>query len=521
MGTRGLVFSAVVVCSVVTIARSPCDEAAILAGPSHPPGAGGGSWVLAAAILGSSMAFIDGTVVNVALPAIQTSLHATLRDVQWVVESYGLLLAALLLTGGALGDIYGRRKVFAIGVALFAAASAWCGVAPDIAQLIVARGLQGIGGALLIPGSLALISVSFPAEQRGRAIGTWSGYTSITAAIGPVLGGWLVEHGSWRWVFFLNLPLALAVLGLTLWRVPESRAEQIARHLDWPGALLTAVALGGIVFALIESAPIAGVIGVVALIACVFVEARARAPMLPLTLFRSRTFTGANLLTLFLYTALYGVLFFIPLDLIQVQGYTATGAGAALLPFIALMFLLSRWAGGLVQRYGARLPLIVGALITAAGFALFARPAIGGSYWTTFFPAVTVLGLGMATSVAPLTTTVMSAVTEDRAGIASAVNNAIARVAVVVAVAAFGLVLSSVFSRVLHERLNRLDLPAATRAQIESQRPKLAAIETSDPRVREAVDEAFVAGYRVVVWMAVALAVASSVTSAALVRDQN
>ena len=506
---------------MATIVRSPCDEAAILAGPSHPPGAGGGSWVLAVAILGSSMAFIDGTVVNVALPAIQTSLHATLRDVQWVVESYGLLLAALLLTGGALGDIYGRRKVFAIGVALFAAASAWCGVAPDIAQLIVARGLQGIGGALLIPGSLALISVSFPAEQRGRAIGTWSGYTSITAAIGPVLGGWLVEHGSWRWVFFLNLPLALAVLGLTLWRVPESRAEKIARHLDWPGALLTAVALGGIVFALIESAPIAGVIGVVALIACVFVEARARAPMLPLTLFRSRTFTGANLLTLFLYTALYGVLFFIPLNLIQVQGYSATGAGAALLPFIALMFLLSRWAGGLVQRYGARLPLIIGPLMTAAGFALFARPSIGGSYWSTFFPAVTVLGLGMATSVAPLTTTVMSAVPEDRAGIASAVNNAIARVAAVVAVAVFGLVLSSVFSRVLHERLNRLDLPAATRAQIESQRPKLAAIETSDARVREAVDEAFVAGYRVVVWLAVALAVASSVTSAALVRDQN
>jgi EmrB/QacA subfamily drug resistance transporter len=481
--------------------------------------AASGPWVLAAAILGSSMAFVDGTVVNVALPSIQASLHGTLRDVQWVVESYGLFLAALLLSGGALGDLYGRRRVFTIGVGLFAAASAWCGLAPDIGQLIVARGVQGIGGALLVPGSLALISVAYPVAERGRAIGTWSGFTSITTAIGPVLGGWLVQRGSWRWAFFINLPLALVVLGLTIWRVPESRAEHISRRLDWPGALLTTIGLGGIVFALIESVPVAGAVGVVSLVAFVFVEARSVAPMLPLALFRSRTFTGANLLTLFLYTALSGVFFFFPLNLIQVQGYTATEAGAAFLPFIALMFLLSRWSGGLVGRYGAKRPLVIGPVIVAAGYAMLAWPGVGGSYWTTFLPGVTVLGAGMATSVAPLTTTVMSSVSEDRAGIASAINNAVARIAAVVAIAVFGVALSSVFNGALDQRLNGLAVSSAARAQIDSQRPRLAAIETNEPPVREAINEAFVAGYRRVLWIAIALALASSLSAASLIDD--
>jgi MFS family permease len=342
----------------------------------------------------------------------------------------------------------------------------------------------------------------------------------MTAAVGPVLGGWLVQRGSWRWAFFINLPLALLVLGLTLWRVPESRAEHIARRqLDWPGALLTMIGLGGIVFALIESAPAAGAIGVVSLVAFVFVEARSAAPMLPLGLFRSRSFAGANLLTLSLYTALYGVFFFFPLNLIQVQGYTATQAGAAFLPFITLMFLLSRWSGGLVGRYGARRPLVIGPVIVAAGYALLSGPGVGGSFWTTFFPAVTVLGVGMATSVAPLTTTVMSSVSEDRAGIASAVNNAVARIAAVVAVAVFGVVLSSVFNRSLDRRLNELGVSPATRAEIDSQRPRLAAIDTSDPPVRDAINQAFVAGYRRVLWVAVALALASSLSAAALIDD--
>ena len=479
----------------------------------------GGRWILIATILGSSMAFIDGTVVNVALPAVQAALHATASDLQWVVESYALLLASLLLLGGSLSDLYGRRRVFVIGVLAFAISSAWCGFASSIEFLILARAFQGIGAALLVPGSLALISSSFLASERGRAIGTWSGFTAITTAIGPVLGGWLVEHGSWRWVFFINIPIAIVVVTLTLLYVSESRNEQAKRVLDWQGATLATIGLGATTFALIEAPHggrivwVMGVIGVGALTAFLLFESRSAAPTVSLKLFRSKDFSGANILTFFLYAALSGVLFFLPLDLIQVQHYSATQAGGVLLPLILLIFLLSRWSGGLIAHYGARTPLTIGPLIAAAGYALMLRGGVGRSYWSTLFPAILTLGFGMAISVAPLTTAVMESVPDSEAGVASGVNNAVSRIAGLLAVAVFGLILSFGFNRSLTHSLGQLSLSPEALQTINRERPKLAGAETSDPRLRQAINQAFVSGYHDTVLIAILLSILSALSA--------
>ncbi len=483
-------------------------------------------WVLVATILGSSMAFIDGTIVNVALPALQDALHTSISQMQWVIEAYALTLASLLLVGGAWGDLYGRRKIFLIGILIFTSASVWCGLAATISQLIMARTIQGIGAALLVPGSLALISASFPEERRGQAIGTWAGFTSITSAAGPVVGGWLIQHASWRWVFFLNLPLAIIVFIVTFFYVSESKNEHQTQGLDLVGALLATLGLAAIVFGLIEweygnSWVIASVIlGVITLTGFFFVEAHISSPMVPLVMFRSRNFSGANTITFFLYFALYGVLFFFPLDLIQVQDYTPTEAGAALLPFILLMFVLSRWSGGLVKRFGPRLPLIVGPAITALGFALFIRSGIGESYWRSFFPATVTLGLGMAVSVAPLTTVVMNSIAMDHAGAASGINNAVSRIAGLLAIAILGLVMTTIFNQQLLKGLQASALPVTTQQQIFNQRSQLAGIKTNDKNIRQLVQQSFVTGFEVIVLIGTILAIASSLSAALILEDK-
>jgi EmrB/QacA subfamily drug resistance transporter len=521
----------------MNLLRSPCDEGVISSGKASKECAQARRrWTLAATILGSSMVFIDGTVVNVALPALQKNLGASVTDVQWVIEAYTLFLAALLLFGGSLGDEFGRKKIYAIGVGVFALASVWCGLAPNIHQLIMARAAQGVGGAMLVPGSLAIISATFGEDERGQAIGTWSGATAITTALGPLLGGWLIEHVSWRAVFFLNIPIALIVLFLIVRFVVESRDEEDTMKLDLVGATLATLSLGGIVFGLIESsrlgfhskivwATLAG--GVLTGGAFVLVEARLRNPMMPLALFRSRNFAGANLLTLFLYSALAGTFFFLPLNLIQVQGYSPTAAGAASLPLILIMFGLSRWSGGLVKRYGSRLPLVVGPIIAAAGFALFIRPQLGGSYWTTFFPAVMVLGFGMAISVAPLTTTVMNSVSQSRAGIASGINNAVSRTAGLLAIAVLGLIMFHAFNQCLDARLDRMSLASDVRQSLNQERINLAAIEipssvdlATRTTIKQAIDECFVFGFRRVMIVGAALALASSIISWLVIRSR-
>jgi EmrB/QacA subfamily drug resistance transporter len=408
-------------------------------------------WVLIAAILGSAMSFIDSTAVVVSLPVLQRELHATTAQTQWVIEGYSLFLSALILLGGALGDIYGRRLIFAAGVAIFALASLACAVAGTPEMLIAARCVQGVGGALLTPGSLAMISAAYGVSDRGRAIGLWSGFSALTSAAGPVVGGWLTQHYSWRYVFLINIPIAVAVLVIVFARVGESRDESAVRRVDVRGAVLATLGLALLVYGLIEMnagrvTAIAVVIvlaGLAVLALFVLTERRESDPMVRCDLFASRDFSAANIYTFFLYGALGGSLYFVPFVLINIHHYTPTAAGAALLPFVIIMVAASRWSGGLVARIGARTPLLLGGIVAGLGFVAYALPGTGGSYWTTFFPAAVILGCGGALFVAPLTTTVMNSVPVEHAGVASGVNNAVARTAGLVGIAVLGVVVTA------------------------------------------------------------------------------
>jgi EmrB/QacA subfamily drug resistance transporter len=405
---------------------------------------GPGRWALAATVLGSAIASIDATVVGIALPAIGRDFHTGLADLQWVVTAYTLTLAGLLLVAGALGDRYGRRRVFIIGVIWFAVASVLCGIAPSALVLIAARALQGVGAALLTPGSLAIIEASFVPEDRGKAIGAWSGLSGVASAIGPFLGGWLIQAANWRWIFAINLPIAALVVALAWRHVPESHDPDATGRVDLTGGALVTLGLVGLTYGLIQGpadgwtspgvlTALAG--GALLLAAFAAWEHRARNPMLPLELFSSSQFTATNLVTFVIYGALGGTLFLLPIELQQVSGYTALQAGVSLLPLTVIMLVLSARSGALAARIGPRLQMSVGPVLVGVGMALFTRVGPGGNYLTEVLPAVTVLGLGLATTVAPLTATVLAAVPAQHAGMASAVNNDVARTAGLIAVA--------------------------------------------------------------------------------------
>ncbi|MCI3275017.1 MFS transporter [Streptomyces cylindrosporus] len=404
-----------------------------------------GKWILLTTVLGSSMAMLDSTVVNVALPRIGRDLDAQLAALQWTVNAYMLTLAGLILLGGSLGDHYGRRKVFVIGVVWFASASLLCGLAPNAGVLIAARALQGVGGALLTPGSLALIQASFHPDDRGRAVGLWSGFGGIGAAVGPFLGGWLVDGPGWRWVFLLNVPLALLCAPIAVRHVPESADGRSHGRFDVLGAVLGALTLAFLTYALIEAhegsmvVVVSAVAGVAAGIAFVYVEKRSPDPMMPLDIFASRQFTAVNLVTLCVYAAFGGFFFLTALELQVAVGWSALAAGTALLPTTAMMLLFSARSGALADRIGPRIPLTVGPLLCAAGMLLMLRVGPGASYLADVLPALLVLGAGMVTLVAPLTSTVLGSVDTARAGLASGINNAAARAAGLIAVAALPL----------------------------------------------------------------------------------
>lgn len=478
-------------------------------------------WALAATIIGSGMAFINGSVVNVALPAIQSALDATVADMQWVVSIYTFILGTLILTGGSAGDYYGRKRVFGLGVFLFLLSTIWCGLAPNVQQLIIARGGQAIGGALMIPGSLAIITDLYEEEQRGKAIGTWSGFTALASAAGPLLGGILVDQFNWRFIFLISVPLAITALVILYWRVPESNIADKSGQPDWMGALSATLGLGLICYGMIEASDLGiyspVVISTVIFGAIVFggfliVEHKVERPMMPPKLFESSNFSGANLVTMSFYFSLAGVFFLLPFNFIQIQGYSATAAGAAFIPFPLLVGGLSRWSGGMIVRFGARPLLVAGPLITSIGFILLGIYGYGSSYWFNFFPGIFFMGLGVALSFAPLNTTVMSSVDRSDAGTASGVNKAVSRLSGMLSVALLGALAISLFGGQLTSRMEKQNVPQEIQQQMLKEKTSLAKadvpedIPTETQEVLEkSIKESFLSSFRIVMFVSAGL----------------
>jgi EmrB/QacA subfamily drug resistance transporter len=482
--------------------------------------AASGAWIVAATVLGSSLVFIDGSVISIALPIMQDAFHATAFEAQWVVEGYSLVLGAFMLLCGGLGDRYGRKRLFLIGVAIFAIGSIVCGFAHSMPELIGARLLQGAGGTMLAPASLALLGATFEGEARGKAVGVWSGWTAVAGAIGPVAGGTIVDHFGWRWIFFINVPIAIAVIAIAMRHVTESRDEGESGPLDIAGSLVVSLALGAIVYGFVLSGlsgwnalPIGSVAaGLALLIAFVALEARVRNPILPLGLFANREFSGINGMTFLLYGALSGIFYFLPFVMIQVDGYSATVTGLSMLPFLVLMVVLSRTAGALVYRIGRRTMLVTGPSITAVGFVLLAlMPNL--HYWTGIFPAVIFIGIGMGLTVAPLTTTMIDSVPEHNVGVASGVNNAVSRVAGLLAIAILGALIAFAFNARLDVRMQATAFSARQRSDVDAQRSALAGARLHDPKEIAAVGGAYTDGFRAVALSCVVLTLGSALVA--------
>jgi len=492
--------------------------------------------ILAATIIGAGLVYLDGTIVTVALPQIQADFDASMSHLQWLIDIYILFLTVPILVAGSLSDRYGRKKFFAVGLAGFTLASVVCGMATEFNQLIIARVFQGISGAIMIPGSLAILNASFPPEIRGKTVGTWSAFTPVATAMGPLLGGWLVDNVSWRAAFLVNLPVGLMGLYLTLRYVPESRSESVPEKQDWLGAGLITLGLGALIFGLIEgptrgwvdpSVWVSIVLSVICLAGFVYVETHSKHPMIPFSLFKHRVFSGVTLMTFILYFAMSGVFFFLTLNLQQIQRFSATQAGAAFMPVIILIFLLSRWSGNFSDRSGPRRLMIIGPVLIAVGFFMYMTAGAMANYWITFLPATVVFGIGLGITVAPLTVVALGAVPIQQSGLASGVSNAVSRVATMLAVALLGFVMVLTFGASLERETQDLPLTDGHRQFMERQALNLGGAKPPPGLATELVatvdaiiDEAFVDAFRAMMGLCGVLALVSAVVAGLTISNK-